>query len=209
MDKIIGIGKNYPDHARELGEAQPDKPVIFLKPPSVLTQATDWQQTIHARLPQDSEIVPECELVLEVGKAGEHIDERNALDFIKRISVGLDMTLRAKQRELKKLGHPWTTAKVFADAAILSPWRDVASLPDWHATSFSLHRDGVCAQQAAAADMLYPPAFLIHYVSQFFALCPGDIIFTGTPVGCITIDAGDEVELRLGDKGFKVRWQKI
>jgi 2-keto-4-pentenoate hydratase/2-oxohepta-3-ene-1,7-dioic acid hydratase in catechol pathway len=200
MDKIICIGKNYPDHARELGEAQPDKPVIFLKPPSVLKQATDWQQTIRARLPHDTEIVPECELVLEIGTAGENIQKDDALRFIKRIAVGLDMTLRGKQHELKKRGHPWTTAKVFADAAILSPWIDINALPDWQKTTFSLHRAGVCVQHATANDMLHSPAFLIHYVSQFFALCPGDIIFTGTPVGCIAIEAGTQVQLKLGDK---------
>jgi 2-keto-4-pentenoate hydratase/2-oxohepta-3-ene-1,7-dioic acid hydratase in catechol pathway len=198
MDKIICIGKNYPEHAKELGEIQPDFPVIFLKPPSVLKQASSWETMLNAQFPEDEQVVPECELVLEIGSRHD----------IRQVSVGLDMTLRIKQKALKQLGHPWTLAKVFPDAAILGPWQTVQDLPNWQSLQFGLRKDGKICQQTNAAQMIFDPIFTIEYIRQFFPLCEGDIIFTGTPMGCINISIDDNVEIFLGEKKYYVRWER-
>jgi 2-keto-4-pentenoate hydratase/2-oxohepta-3-ene-1,7-dioic acid hydratase in catechol pathway len=207
MDKIICVGKNYLEHTKELGEAQPDLPVLFLKPPSVLKQASNWGDLLLVSFPQDAEVVPECELVLEIGKDGYCISEQQASTFISRVTVGLDVTLRSRQRELKKNGHPWTTAKVFPDAAIIGPWQDIKMLPNWNILDFSLHYNGTILQCASAKEMLYSPAFLVHYISHFFPLCKGDVVFMGTPAGCKSINFNQKVSVFLGDKNFMVKWK--
>jgi len=206
MDKIICIGKNYRAHAEELGEAQPELPVIFLKPPSILKQAKAWNTEVHALFPEDQEVVPECELVLELGRSGMHLSAEEATGFVRSVTVGLDVTLRVRQRELKRQGQPWTTAKVFPDAAIIGPWIDVAALPNWIEAPFFLKQGAILCQHASAGDMLCSPTFLIAYISQFFPLCAGDIIFTGTPAGLKPIYRGTEVELGLSEHSFKVWW---
>ncbi len=206
MDKIICVGKNYVEHAKELNEQQPELPVLFLKPPSVLQQTSRWDSTLIARFPEDLEVVPECELVIEIAKDGEHITEDIAPSFVRNVSVGLDVTLRARQRELKRRGHPWTTAKVFADAALLGPWINVETIPSWQSIAFGMRAANVALQQATANDMIRSPFFLIHFISQFFPLRQGDIIFTGTPAGCKSINQGEKVELFFEKKSFFVEW---
>lgn len=196
MDKIICIGKNYPEHAKELGEKQPELPVIFLKPPSVLKQTHSWETTLNVHFPKDEQVVPECELVIEIGPNNE----------IQRVSVGLDVTLRAKQRELKKNGHPWTLAKVFPDSAILGPWQEIEQLPIWKSVNFGLRKEEKICQQANADAMIFQPVFLIQYISQFFPLCEGDIIFTGTPAGCINLLGNEKLEIFYGEKKYQVQW---
>jgi acylpyruvate hydrolase len=204
LDKIICIGKNYREHAKELGEQQPDLPVMFLKPPSVLRQASAWGSKITADFPKDQEVVPECELVFEIAKNGYQISEVSAISFIRRITVGLDMTLRSLQRQLKSKGHPWTTSKVFPDAALIGPWVEAESFSQWRSLPFGMRSQGQIWQQATAEQMIHNPFFLIHYVSQYFPLCAGDIIFTGTPAGCRSIQAGAEVDLYLGEQSYHI-----
>ena len=200
MDKIICVGKNYLEHAKELGEAQPDFPVLFLKPPSVLKQAHSWNEQLVTQLPIDEEVVPECELILEIGRDGYRINQELAATFIRHVTVGLDVTLRGRQRQLKERGHPWTIAKVFPDAAIIGPWSNNESLT----LPFSLHCNHQRWQYATARDMIHSPSFLVHTISQFFPLCEGDIIFTGTPAGCISVQRHQRIEVSLGDKQFTV-----
>jgi acylpyruvate hydrolase len=206
MDKIICVGKNYTGHAKELGEIQPSAPLLFLKPACVLKRAANWGDTVLAKFPVDAEVVPECELVIEIGKNGQNISLQDAHHFIQRISVGLDVTLRAKQRKLKQQGHPWTTAKVFPDAAILGPWIEVAQLPSWPTLPFGLSYNGTLVQTGKACEMIHSPAFLIHFISHCFPLCVGDVIYTGTPVGCYVLDKGQQLDVILGEHQYSVQW---
>lgn len=195
IDKIICVGKNYLEHALELGDAVPENPVLFLKPASVLKQAENWGETIKAKFPEgEKEIHPECEIVLKIGK-----NQR-----IEAVSLGLDMTLRTRQAQLKKLGHPWTTAKVFLDAAIVGPWLPMKDMMD---LEFTLSIDGVLRQRGYASEMRMQSNNLLDYISQFFPICEGDLIFTGTPAGVSPIVLGTTVRLQWGEYFYDVKWE--
>ncbi|MFM8313944.1 MAG: fumarylacetoacetate hydrolase family protein, partial [Deltaproteobacteria bacterium] len=136
MDKIVCVGKNYIEHAKELGDQVPEKPVLFLKPPSVLKQAHS-RESLDVFIPTDQGSVHhECEIVIRLKKGGFRLTEMEAEKCIGKVSVGLDMTLRDKQAALKKAGSPWTTAKVFPDSAIVGPWVAVDDFPNFLETPF-------------------------------------------------------------------------
>jgi 2-keto-4-pentenoate hydratase/2-oxohepta-3-ene-1,7-dioic acid hydratase in catechol pathway len=207
LDKIICVGKNYLDHAKELGDAVPEKPVLFLKPASVLKQATNWGDTLHLDFCFDDPTVqPECEIVLRMAHDAYQITAETAKSTIADITLGLDMTLRTRQAELKKQGHPWTTAKVFKDAAIIGPWIPYAQFHDYLNTEFQLRLDGAIKQSAKGTDMLMQPIDLVVYISQFFPLKSGDIIYTGTPAGVTSIAKHTIAELRWQHYAYCVQW---
>ena len=195
FDKIICLGKNYWEHAQELGDAAPEKPVIFLKPPSILKQAMHWKDIVQARFPQgDTNVQPECEIVLKI----------NAQHDISHITLGLEMTLRDRQTQLKKNGHPWTTAKVFRDAAIIGPWIAIADFPHFMETPFSLKIDGKTRQSAKGNDMRMNPQEMLRYIDAFFPLGEGDLIFTGTPAGVSAIHPASKAKLTWGQYHYEV-----
>lgn len=207
IDKIICVGKNYLEHAKELGDAVPDKPVLFLKPPSVLKQASAWNEQIRLDFPaDDSAVQPECEMVLRVAHDGYRMTYEEARNGISDLTLGLDMTLRTRQSELKKLGHPWTTAKVFKDAAVIGPWIPYHQFNDYMDTEFQLLIDGTLRQCTKGSEMMMPPVDLLVYISQFFPLKSGDIIYTGTPAGVTSIARGTRAELRWLNYSYKVQW---
>jgi len=208
MDKIICVGKNYLAHAQEFGEIVPEKPVLFLKPPSVLKQSLSWQEQVIADFPADNgeEVHPECEIALLLQQGGYQLSREQALQSIAAVTLGLDMTLRVRQAQLKKAGHPWTTAKVFPDSAILAPWIPLIELPDYLNTPFSLSINDQLKQQSTGSDMLMQPLDLIVYISHFFPLCAGDIIFTGTPAGVSKINAHDTLQLNWGARALTVQF---
>lgn len=208
IDKIICVGKNYLEHAKELGDAIPEKPVLFLKPPSVLKTVMRWQDTLYIPdLPQDANIQPECEIVLHITTGGYRITREQAENMVGEVSLGLDMTLRTRQTQLKKNGHPWTTAKVFPDAAIIGPWISLKEFHDYLDTPFSLSINDKICQQAKGTEMMMNPVELLVYISSFFPLCAGDIIFTGTPAGVSPISANDQATLSWGNHSFSVIWK--
>ena len=201
MDKIVCIGKNYREHAKELGDAVPEKPVLFLKPPSVLGIANN---RLEAKLPTGvGSIHHECEIVLKLSRGGYRMTEAEAAHAIEAVTLGLDMTLRDRQAVLKKNGHPWTTAKVFPDSAIAGPWRPLSGL---RATPFTFHLDGQCRQTGVASDMSFSPEQCIAYASEFFPLCPGDLLFTGTPAGVGEVKPGQTAILKWGEIEYSVVW---
>lgn len=208
MDKIICVGKNYLAHAQELGDAIPEKPVIFLKPPSVLKQAAAWDVPVNACCPltMGEEVHPECEIVVLLKQGGYQLNLAQAQQCIAAVTLGLDMTLRVQQSQLKKLGHPWTIAKVFPDAAILAPWLAVADFPDYMDVDFSLTINGQLRQWAQGNSMQMPPHELIVYLSHYFPLCAGDVIFTGTPAGVAPVVPQDTAQLTWGDKSLSVHF---
>ena len=208
IDKIICVGKNYLDHARELGDAVPEKPVIFLKQASVLKETSQWNTCINATLPShQGEAHYECEIVLRVCQSGYCMTKELAEKAFDAVTIGLDMTLRDVQTTLKKKGHPWTIGKVFPDAAVIGPWISIDDFPDFMTTPFSLTLDGKLRQHDCANSMTMKPVDLIMYISQFFPLCEGDLIFTGTPAGVGPVHAGSKATLEWRKYQFSVEWR--
>ena len=186
--KIICVGRNYADHIAELRNEVPAAPVIFLKPETALLQRgqpffiPEFSQDIHHEL----------ELVLRVSRNGRHIDEQFAHTYFDAVGLGIDFTARDLQTELKKKGLPWELAKAFDGSAPISPtFRPVAEIPDLANINFRLDINGTTRQTGNSGLMLYPFARIISFVSQYFTLKMGDLIFTGTPAGVGPVKIGD------------------
>ena len=200
--KIICIGRNYAAHAAELGNDRPDRPVVFMKPASAILPNNkpfyypDFSRDIHY----------ETELVLKIGRNGRHVQPRFAPDYIKGITLGLDLTARDLQNDLKKKGHPWEIAKGFDNSAPLSPdWFAPEDFDDLNDIEFALRKNGTEVQRGHSRHMLFPLTEIICYVSQFFRLQIGDLIYTGTPEGVGPIARGDELEGYLVVEGAEQR----
>lgn len=207
IDKIVCVGKNYLDHAMELGDNVPEKPVLFLKPPSVLKQVAQWGAEVQLEYPnEEAHVQPECEIVLCVGSDGYRMNQMEATRAISAVTLGLDMTLRTLQSQLKKQGHPWTTAKVFKDAAVIGPWLPYPSFAHYLEEDFALTINGQLRQAAKGRNMMMLPEDLLVYISHFFPLQKGDLIFTGTPAGVSDVVVGDIATLRWGQNQYSVRW---
>ena len=207
MDKIVCFGKNYADHMAELGDAPVKQPVIFLKPPSVLKKAQQWNEVVVADLMNEATHY-ECELVLRLKKGGYCMSLTEAEEAISTYTIGLDMTLREKQANLKNAGHPWTTAKVFPDAAIIGPWLPYEE-NEFLDTPFSFTLDNTLKQKGTGQQMLFKPTELIVYASHAFPLKEGDVLFTGTPAGVGAVKANSVGVLNLGHLSFQVRWKAL
>lgn len=198
FDKMILLGKNYLEHAKELGDKVPPKPVLFMKPPSAGVVAGAQHDTVQVRLPDDRGVVHyEAELLLR-------LDDNLQIDAV---SLGLDLTLRDVQKELKDNGWPWEIGKVFKGSAIIGPWVDLADFPDYMETEFLLQLDGKKVQHAKGNDMTMKPEEALPYIKKYFPLCSGDVIFTGTPVGVGPVSDGQLAELTWGNKlQYKVQF---
>ena len=206
MDKIICVGKNYVEHAKELGDAIPDKPVLFLKPPSVLHQVSQGG-SIELSLPVGAGSVHhECEIILRLNRGGFRMSGADAENAIGWVSLGLDMTLRDRQSVLKKNGHPWEVSKVFPGSAVTGPWVSVSEFHSWSKENFQFSIDGVLRQQGNVSQMSLTPAECISFASEFFPLCEGDLIFTGTPAGVGPVLSGQKAFLEWGKISYSVRW---
>ncbi len=184
--KIICIGRNYARHAKELNNPLPEKPVVFMKPSTALLVngkpffLPDFSEEIHHEL----------EVVIKICRNGRHIEPQYAHKYFREISLGIDFTARDLQAECKKKGHPWEIAKAFDDSAPLGrffPVEDFAlpSLP------FVLYKNEQPVQQGNTADMLFSFSEIISYVSRYFRLLQGDLIYTGTPEGVGPVQRGD------------------
>jgi 2-keto-4-pentenoate hydratase/2-oxohepta-3-ene-1,7-dioic acid hydratase in catechol pathway len=186
MDKIICLGKNYSDHIKEMQEAAPEKPVLFINPASSFLELKD---NARVNLPWHRGLIHhECEIVMKLYK-------KNVIG----LGLGLDLTLRDVQKELKAKGHPWEIAKTFKNSAIVTPMKGVKDFgPDWQDTSFSLKVNGEVRQQSSLNQAILKANEIIHYVDQFFPLCDGDLIFTGTPQGVGPLQPHDVIELDFG-----------
>jgi acylpyruvate hydrolase len=208
IDKIICVGKNYHEHAKELGDAIPEKPVIFLKPASTLLQANNWDETIIAHYPQHrGELHHEIEIVLQLTEDAYQITPTDAEKLIGAVTIGLDMTLRTEQTKLKKQGHPWTIAKVFKDAAILGPWIAIEDFPYYLYQEFTLTIDEILRQHGYGREMNLSPRELISYISQYLPLSRGDIIFTGTPAGVGPVLPGQLVTVQWQQYSLQIMWE--
>lgn len=205
-DKIVCVGKNYLAHAMELGDDVPENPVLFLKPFSVLKQAVSWGEELNLYFPSDSAVQPECEIALHIAHDGFNMTAKEAKKAISAVTLGLDMTLRTHQTQLKKQSHPWTTSKVFMDAAILGPWIPYDSFENYMDVEFQFTIDGSLRQCAKGREMMMPPEALLVYISKYFPLKANDIIFTGTPAGVTSVSRNSTAKLRWDKYSYRVNW---
>ena len=193
--KIICIGRNYAEHARELGNEIPENPVIFMKPDTaVLKKGSDFY------IPEFSEDIHyELEVVLKISKGGKYIQEEKAGNHFEEIALGIDFTARDLQSKLKEKGLPWELAKGFDGSAVIS---DFYKKEDYTLKNlqFSLLKNKEEVQNGNTSLMLFSPEKIIAFVSKYFTLKTGDLIFTGTPKGVGKVAENDILEAYLEDK---------
>ena len=188
--KIFCVGRNYADHAKELGNAVPEEPVIFMKPKSALLQS-------HAPFyyPEFSnELHYEVELVLHICKNGKYIPERQANKYYNKLTVGIDFTARDIQAELKKKGLPWEKAKAGDNSAVVGKWIDVTPEMIKKTINFSLLNNQSKVQDGNSKDMIFSFDHIVSHISNYFSLNIGDLVFTGTPAGVGECVVGDMLE---------------
>ena len=192
--KIICIGKNYVNHAKEMGSDVPKKPLFFLKPDSAILPKKhpffypDFSQNIHYEL----------ELVIRIKKLGKHIEKKFAPSYYSEVGLGIDFTARDLQESCKKNRHPWEIAKAFDHSAVVS--QQFFSIKELGELSFELKKNGESVQKGFAKDMVFNFDEIINHVSKYMTLKIGDLIFTGTPEGVGPIKIGDHLEGFLNDK---------
>lgn len=193
--KIICIGRNYAEHISELGNERPENPVIFMKPDTAIIRSNepfyypDFSKDIHH----------EVEVLVKIKKEGKAIDPQFAHKYYDEIGLGIDFTARDIQAKAKEKGLPWEQAKAFNGSAPISEFVSMASynLKD---LSFRLDKNGQTVQAGNTSLMLWPIDELIAYVSRFFTLKTGDILFTGTPKGVGPVSIGDRLTGYLADR---------
>lgn len=189
VGKIVCVGRNYAEHAKELGNEIPEKPAIFLKPSSALVHSGG--KIIHPAFSKDMH--HEVELVLLIGKNVKNTTKSEAEDAIIAYGVGLDMTLRDIQNELKKKGHPWTTAKCFDTSAAVSDFILKTNCSLTFEEEISLLVNGQIRQKEKLNKMLFSPDEIVEYISSLMTLEEGDLVFTGTPAGVGKVEVGDRL----------------
>ncbi|MEJ5306610.1 MAG: fumarylacetoacetate hydrolase family protein [Ignavibacteria bacterium] len=195
--KIACVGKNYLEHAKELGDAVPEKPVIFLKPSSSIIFSGDkivypeFSKSLHY----------ETELVLLIGKTGKKIPESDALNYIAGYTVGLDMTLRDLQSEAKKLGHPWTISKCFDTSTVLGEFTPANQVENPNSLDIKLWVNGELKQSDNTSNMIFSVEEIVEYLSYYFTLEEGDLVFTGTPKGVGEVKVGDKLVAEISNVG--------
>ncbi len=192
--KIICIGKNYLEHAKEMGDIAPEKPIFFLKPDSAILPKRN-----PFYIPNFSnEVHHELELIVKIKKLGKCINLNFAKEYYSEIGLGIDFTARDIQKKCKEKGHPWEIAKAFDQSAVISDiFIDINSLRD---INFHLNKNRETVQKSNIKDMIFSIDEIIHYVSKYMTLKIGDLIFTGTPSGVGPVNIGDRLEGFINDK---------
>jgi len=188
--KIICVGRNYADHAKELKNEVPSEPVIFMKPKNALLQNNhpfyypEFTDNLHY----------ECELVLRICKNGKHIQEKFADKYYDQLGIGIDFTARDLQDKQKQKGLPWEIAKAFDNSAVVGQFIPITPELDKKDINFCLYKNKQIVQQGNTKDLLFTFDVLIAYISKFFTLNIGDLVFTGTPAGVGPVEIGDKLE---------------
>lgn len=202
--KILAIGQNYVEHNKELNSKNPAEPVVFMKPDTALLKNNkpfyipDFTDELHY----------ETELIIKINRLGKNIASKYAHRYYTEIGLGVDFTARDLQRRLKAEGKPWEISKAFDNSAVIGDFLPVEQLGNVQDIRFRLDLNGNTVQQGHSADMIFPVDELIAYVSRFFTLKIGDIIFTGTPVGVGKVAVGDRLEGYIFDTkmfDFKIK----
>ena len=203
IQNIFCIGRNYAKHIAELNNATPTEPLVFLKPTSALAVEGDL-----ITLPSFSDAIHyEAELVIYIKEDAQNLSEESALSVIGGYGVGLDLTARDLQDQIKERGEPWTKCKGFPGAAIVSTFISADKIKDPTDITFTFKQNGELKQNGNSKMMLYPIAEIIAYLSTIYGLSKGDIIYTGTPEGVGKLAPGDQLTLTLEDQvtaNFKV-----
>ncbi|HBS52796.1 MAG TPA: 2-hydroxyhepta-2,4-diene-1,7-dioate isomerase [Flavobacterium sp.] len=200
--KIICIGRNYTNHIAELQNERPTEPVVFMKPDSaVLLKQHPFV------LPEFSnEVHHEIELIVKINKVGKYIEPKFAHKYYDEISVGIDFTARDLQDQLKSKGLPWEKAKAFDGSAVIGEFVSKEQFASLNDVNFELLKNGAVAQKGNSSLMIWKIDELVAYVSQFFTLKIGDIIFTGTPEGVAAVVPNDVLEGYLeGQQLFRIQ----
>lgn len=195
--KIICIGRNYSEHAKELGNEAPKEPLFFLKPDSAILP-----KRVPFYIPEfTNDLHFEIELLVKINKVGKHIEERFANTYYDKIGLGIDFTARDLQQECKSKGLPWEKAKAFDGSAVIGKeFIDKSEFESVQDISFSLNKNGEQVQRGNSKDMIFTIDAIISYVSEFMTLKIGDVIYTGTPAGVGPVKIGDKLEGFIGDK---------
>jgi len=196
--KIIAIGRNYIEHAKELNNPVPKEPMFFMKPETSIVRnnkpffCPDFSEDVHY----------ETEVVLKINRLGKNIETRFAYRYYDEIGLGIDFTARDLQQKCKEKGKPWEIAKAFDGSAPLSEFAVKNNYTNLNDLKFSLELNGELVQEGNTKDMIFPFDELISYVSKFVTLKIGDLIFTGTPAGVGPVKKGDHILGKIEDKIF-------
>jgi 2-keto-4-pentenoate hydratase/2-oxohepta-3-ene-1,7-dioic acid hydratase in catechol pathway len=197
--KILCVGRNYSEHAKELGNAVPENPVIFSKPDTALLKngepfyIPDFSNDVHH----------EIELVIKINKVGKKIQKKFARNYFSEIGLGIDFTARDKQNELKSKGLPWELAKAFDGSAPIGNFINIENI-DLKNIDFSLQKNGQLVQQGNTSQMIFSFEQIVSFVSQYFTLKVGDLIYTGTPAGVSQVNIGDHLEGFIGNESMLI-----
>ncbi len=201
--KIVCVGRSYAAHAAELGNAIPDQPVLFLKPPSSLTPLADgiaWNQALGS-------CHYECELCLRIDQSLSQVSNAaQALAAIGAVTLGLDLTLRDLQDQLKAKGQPWERAKAFDGACLLGDWVDATEIKAWDQVQYQLEINEQVRQVGDTSLLIFSIAELLLDISQSFSLQPGDVVMTGTPAGVGALQANDQLKMTLEGQSQDFVW---
>lgn len=201
--KIICVGRSYADHAKELGNAIPDRPVLFIKPPSALVnlaQGITWN-------PAWGSCHYECELSLRIDQTlNAHSSIEQILQAIGAVTLGLDLTLRDLQDQLKQKAQPWERAKAFDGSCMLADWVDVAEIADWQQVNYRLDINDELRQSGDTSLLIFTVAELLHDICQVFTLEAGDVVMTGTPAGVGALQPKDQLKMTLHGKHQDFVW---
>jgi 2-keto-4-pentenoate hydratase/2-oxohepta-3-ene-1,7-dioic acid hydratase in catechol pathway len=202
--KIICVGRNYVDHALELKNEIPDKPVIFLKPDTALLK----DNRPFFLPPWSTEVHHEAEIVLKIAKNGKFIAEKFAHEYVSHFTLGIDFTERNLQSELKAKGLPWELAKSFDHSAVIGNWIPLSNNTDLKNLDFYLEKNNQKVQEGNTSLMLFPYDKLISFISNYFTLKTGDLIYTGTPKGVGPVNINDHLTGFIGNEevlNFRVK----
>jgi 2-keto-4-pentenoate hydratase/2-oxohepta-3-ene-1,7-dioic acid hydratase in catechol pathway len=200
--KIICIGRNYTEHIAELKNERPDEPVVFLKPDSAIL----LKQHPFVIPEFSNDVHHEIEIIVRINKVGKYIDTKFAHKYYDELSVGIDFTARDVQDKLKEKGLPWEKAKAFDGSAVIGDFLPKSNFNSLENLTFELTNNGKTVQKSSTQNMLWKIDELISYVSQYFTLKIGDIIFTGTPSGVDKVNPNDVLEGFLeGNKLFRIQ----
>jgi 2-keto-4-pentenoate hydratase/2-oxohepta-3-ene-1,7-dioic acid hydratase in catechol pathway len=194
--KIIAVGRNYSEHAKELNNQIPEQPVLFMMPDTAALKGN--KPFYHPDFSND--IQHEIEVVIKISKEGKFIQEKFASKYFEEIGLGIDFTARDIQSSQKAKGLPWEIAKAFDHSAPISEFISKEELGDINQLGFKLYVNQELRQQGNTANMLFSFPQIVAYASRFFTLKKGDLIFTGTPAGVAKVNIGDRLKGYLGDR---------
>ena len=197
VGKILCLGRNYPEHIKEMKAETASTPVVFIKPSTALVESGEWVVIP----PISDDMHHEVELVVVIGRDGHGIPAEKAMEHVAGYAVGLDMTLRDVQADAKKRGLPWSVAKGFDTSAPLSAAVRAAGVGDPHALSIELRVNGTVRQSSNTQHMILRIPGIIAYCSTVFSLEAGDLIFTGTPEGVGRVVSGDRIDAHIASIG--------